>query len=95
MVSEAKAPDLSPEVDKARFSRSKMQESHCKSAAHVATQRTTTEILVYYSHFSGLRDGATTICDKGQSEFIRNGCRARSSHRMTAGSDANMHIIVY
>ena len=94
MVSEAKAPDLSPEVDKARFSRSKMQESHCKSAAHVATQ-STTEILVYYSHFSGLRDGATTISDKGQSECIRNGCRARSSHRMTAGSDANMHIIVY
>jgi hypothetical protein len=45
-----------PKVNEGRFSLSKMQKSQCTSAAHDATQ-STTKILVYYSHFSGLRSG--------------------------------------
>ena len=37
---------------------------------------------------------ATTLSQKDQREFYRNGCRARSSDRMAAGSHANMHITV-
>ena len=55
VVSRRKHPP--PKVNKARYSRSKMRESHCKSAAHDATQKRT-EILVYCARFSGLRSGS-------------------------------------
>ena len=46
-----------PKVNKARYSRSKMRESHCESVAHDATQKRT-EILGHCARISGLRSGS-------------------------------------